>query len=38
MIAKIRKFAIIAKNTGIEKIEIFAMHGTFCYHSEISLS
>ena len=31
-------FAIIAKNTGIAKIEIFAMHSTFRYHSEISLS
>ena len=28
-------FAIIAKNTGIAKIEIFAMHSTFRYHSEI---
>ena len=31
-------FAIIAKNTGIVKIEIFAMHSTFRYHSENSLS
>ena len=30
--------AIIAKNTGIAKIEIFAMHNTFRYDSEISLS
>ena len=31
-------FPIIAKNTGIAKIEIFAMHSTFRYDSEISLS
>ena len=31
------KFAIIAKNTGIAKIEIFAMHSTFRYDREISL-
>ena len=30
-------FAIIAKNTGIEKIEIFAMHSNFRYDSENSL-
>ena len=30
-------FSIIAKNIGIAKIEIFAMHSTFRYHSEISL-
>ena len=33
MIAKIR---YIAKNTGIAKIEIFAMHSNFRYHSEMS--
>ena len=27
-------FAIIAKIQGMEKIQIFDMHGNFCYHSE----
>ena len=31
-------FAIIAKNTGIAKIEIFAMHGNFRYDSKNSLA
>ena len=30
-------FAIIEKNTGIAKIEIFAKHSTFRYDSENSL-
>ena len=32
----IAKICYIEKNTGIEKIEIFAMHSNFRYHSEIS--
>ena len=30
-------FAIIAKNSGIAKIQIFAMHSSFRYDSEFSL-